>query len=196
MRPEFDRRPVVVAIAGPNGAGKSTFFERFVRPAGLRFVNADVLAAAGSLDAYKAAQVAEELREDLIARGESFVFETVLSDPVGAKVEFLRRVQEKGYAVVMCFIGLDSAEEADARVALRVTRGGHDVPTDKLMARYPRTLENLARALKALPCVLVYDNSDLADCFRFVAEYREGVRVRGGEQLPVWFGTMAERQKT
>lgn len=192
MRLEFDRRPVVVVIAGPNGAGKSTFFEQFIRPAGLRFVNADVLAAAGNLDAYEAAQMAEKLRENLIARGESFVFETVLSDPVGAKVEFLRRVEEQGYVVVICFIGLNSAEESDARVAMRVTRGGHDVPTDKLVARYPRTLANLVRALKALSCVMVYDNSELDDPFRFVAEYREGKPVRADECPPAWFKNLLE----
>lgn len=43
-----------------------------------------------------------------MAQGESFVFETVFSDPVGDKLEFLRR----------------------------------------LVARYPRTLENLARAIR------------------------------------------------
>ena len=42
---EFDRRPILVAIAGPNGAGKTTFFHAHLASAGLRFVNADVLAA-------------------------------------------------------------------------------------------------------------------------------------------------------
>jgi predicted ABC-type ATPase len=42
---EFDRRPIIVAIAGPNGAGKTTFFHTHLASSGLRFVNADVLAA-------------------------------------------------------------------------------------------------------------------------------------------------------
>ena len=183
----------MVAIAGPNGAGKSTFFARFIQPAALPFVNADVLAEANKIGAYEAAKLAEELRADLIARSESFVFETVLSDPVGAKVEFLRRAAEKGYAVVLCFIGLSSPEESDARVALRVTKGGHDVPTGKLMARYPRTLDNLVRAMQVLPCVLVYDNSDLAQPFRFLAEYRAGLPVRSGGDFPAWFSRLVER---
>ena len=192
MRLDLDQRPVVVAIAGPNGAGKSTFFEQFIRPAGLRFVNADVLAEAGNLDAYEAARLAGKLREDLVARGESFAFETVLSDPVGAKVEFLRKVAENGCSVVLCFIGLESAAESDARVALRVTRGGHDVPTNKLTARYPRTLDNLACAIKVLPCVMIYDNNDLAHAFRFVAEYRHGVMVRATHAFPIWFRALKE----
>jgi predicted ABC-type ATPase len=41
---EYDQRPIVVAIAGPNGAGKTTFFHSHLAAAGMRFVNADVLA--------------------------------------------------------------------------------------------------------------------------------------------------------
>jgi ABC-type Mn2+/Zn2+ transport system ATPase subunit len=35
---EFDRRPVLVAIAGPNGAGKTALFRAHLASAGLRFV--------------------------------------------------------------------------------------------------------------------------------------------------------------
>ena len=33
---EFDRRPIIVAIAGPNGAGKTTPFHAHLAAAGLR----------------------------------------------------------------------------------------------------------------------------------------------------------------
>jgi len=65
----------------------------------------------------------------LVAQGESFVFETVFSDPVGDKLKFLRRASTRGYTVVLCFIGLASPELCDERVAMRVLQGGHDVPT-------------------------------------------------------------------
>jgi predicted ABC-type ATPase len=44
MIPPFDKRPLVVAVAGPNGAGKTTFYHAHLQSAGLRLVNADVLA--------------------------------------------------------------------------------------------------------------------------------------------------------
>ena len=191
---QFDpRRPVIVAVAGPNGAGKSTFFDAFLRPAGLRFLNADVLARDLGLDAYAAAAVAGRLRAEMVARGESFAFETVLSDPVGEKVEFLRQAAaDHAYTVVLCFIGLESAEVSDERVAMRVTQGGHDVPTQKLVSRFPRTLANLHRALAVLPCVLVYDNSDLGHPFRFIAEYARGRLVRSVGESPAWFRAVLE----
>ncbi len=45
-----DRRPVIVALAGPNGAGKTTFFHAHLKPAALRFLNADVVAKELNLD--------------------------------------------------------------------------------------------------------------------------------------------------
>ena len=195
MIPDLSGPRLIVALAGSNGAGKSTFYESYVRATGLRFVNADVIARAQTLDSYQAAAIAERLREELVFRGDSFVFETVLSDPTGDKVGFLARaVRESGYRVVLCFIGLDSAATSEGRVALRVTRGGHDVPSTKLIARFQRTLANLARALAALPCVYIYDNSDFARPYRFLAEYRNGVPAQvGGGPLPDWFTAVTSK---
>src|SRR5262249_797049 len=71
---EFDRRPILVANAGPNGAGKTAFFHAHLASAGLRFVNADVLAAELAVEPYEAARLADALRQALVGRRESFVF--------------------------------------------------------------------------------------------------------------------------
>ena len=85
----LDERPVLVAIAGPNGAGKTTFYHVHIHPAGLLFVNADRLAREFDVDAYAGARLADRLRRELVLQRESFAFETVFSDPVGDKVNFL-----------------------------------------------------------------------------------------------------------
>ena len=103
----LDRRPIVIALAGSNGAGKSTFYESFLADAGLRFINADNLATALDLPAYEAAKLAASLRTALVAQRESFIFETVLSDPVGEKVEQLESYSALGYTVVLLFIRFD-----------------------------------------------------------------------------------------
>jgi predicted ABC-type ATPase len=182
----LDSRPLIVALAGPNGAGKSTFFQAHLRPAGLRFVNADDLARELGVGAYEAAELANQLRRALVEQRESFVFETVLSDPVGDKVSFLRDAAGSGYTVVLCFIGLDSVQTSEQRVAMRVLQGGHDVPTEKLAARYDRTLANLRRAIRELPFVQIFDNSDLRHPFRKVAEFEHGNIVDASEPKPDW----------
>ncbi len=75
-------------------------------------------------------------------------------------------------------IGLDSASTSDERVAMRVLQGGHDVPPDKVLGRYPCSLANLARAMATLPFVWVYDNSDLGNPFRKLGELERCAVVR------------------
>lgn len=186
MTSPFDARPIVVAIAGPNGAGKTTFFGAHLQPAGLRFLNADEIGREFQVKAYEAAELARHLRDTLVEQRTSFVFETVFSDPVGDKLAFLRRAETKGYTVVLCFVGLDGPERSEERVAMRVLQGGHDVPTEKLWERYPRTLKNLAGAIRDLPHVLVFDNADLGRPFRKVAVFERGKMVERHAPLPRW----------
>ena len=113
------KRPLVIAIAGPNGAGKSTFYETQLAGFGLRFVNADNLTRQLDLDPYKAAAAADRVRRELAQMRESFVFETVFSDPVGDKVDFLKSLEVDGFQVVLCYIGISSAEVSDRQRRLR-----------------------------------------------------------------------------
>lgn len=135
MASPLDQRPIVVALAGPNGAGKTTFYYPHLQPAGLRFVNADILARELNLDPYAAANLAASLRRELVNQRESFVFETVFSDPVGEKLTFLKEVARSGYTVLLCFVGISGPKVSEERVAMRVSQHGHDVPTSKLLAR-------------------------------------------------------------
>ena len=213
----LDRRPVIVALAGPNGAGKTIFYHAHLRPAGLRFVNADVLARELSLDPYAAARLADVLRRQLVEQRESFVFETVFSDPVGDKLTFLKEAAGTGYNVVLCFIGISGPEVSEERVAMRVSQGGHDVPAEKLVARLPHTtaasrltrlprtaapavsrvpqgytsgLANLKTATRELPQVWIFDNDDLQAPFRHVAVFENGQRVTLNEPVPEWLAPL------
>jgi len=182
----IDKRPVIVALAGPNGAGKTTFYNAHLRYAALRFINADVLARELDLDPYVAANLANSLRREFVKRGESFVFETVFSDPVGDKIAFLKEAAEAGYTVVLCFIGIASPGLSEQRVAMRISQGGHDVPSDKLTSRFPRTMANLAAAIRELPHVIIFDNSDLRVPFRQVAVFEHGKLVSSNAPIPQW----------
>ena len=182
----LDERPIIVAVAGPNGSGKTTFYHAHLKPTGLRFVNADVLAHELELTPYAAAGVADALRRELVSLRESFIFETVFSDPVGDKLAFLEEAARSGYTVVLCYIGIASPEVSEERVAMRVSQGGHDVPSEKLRSRFPRTLANLQAAIRRLPHVLVFDNGDLRTPFRLVAVFENGNVLGPAESVPEW----------
>jgi predicted ABC-type ATPase len=182
----LDQRPLIVALAGPNGAGKTTFYHAFLEPTQLRYVSADVLAEALRLAPYDAAELANAIRQQLFVERESFVFETVFSDPVGDKLGFLKRAAAEGYTVVPCFIGISGPDVSEQRVAMRASQGGHDVPSQKLVERFPRTLANLKAAIRELPHVWIFDHSDLSHPFRKVAVFRDGRRVEVHPPIPDW----------
>jgi len=138
------------------------------------------------LDAYPAAALADCLGRQLVAERESFVFETAFSDPVGDKLTFLKETAKSDYTVVLCFIGISGPDISEERVAMRVSQGGHDVPAEKLISRFPRTLANLKAAIRELPHVLVFDNDDLRTPFRQVAMFENGQQVNLEQPLPRW----------
>ncbi len=179
--------PLLIALAGPNGAGKSTFFESQLRVLGLPFLNADIVSRETGMDAYLAAETIASIRDQMIRRKESFVMETVFSDPVGEKVRILEGAVNEGYDVILIFIGITGPELSARRVNARVSAGGHDVPAEKLEPRYKRSLANLERAVACLPRVMIYDNSSFKNPFRMIAEYRSGSLLRKVEEpVPEW----------
>ena len=98
----------------------------------------------------------------------------MLSDPIGEKVDQLASYAALGYTVVLIFIRIESVDESSRRVAMRVCQGGHDVPDDKLHARFERTLANLQRAIERLPHVIIFSNEDLSNPYQLIAAYENG----------------------
>jgi len=180
------RHPIVAGLEGPNGAGKSSFNAAYLRKSNLPFINADQISLQTGVSAYKAAELAEQLRRGLVEQQDSFIFETVLSDPVGAKLDILKLAENKGYTALLIFIGVDSSQCSEERVAMRVSKGGHDVPQEKIPQRYARTMKNLQRALTQISNIRVYDNSDLEKPYRFIATKDKGQHVVVHSPTPKW----------
>lgn len=163
-------------FAGPNGAGKTTFTKRptFSRHIS-HFLNADELTrkllkeqgistyAAASPDVLQRSNLAaaekvfaEVLR--LLDSGEAVAVETVLStDKYRTVVEKLRR---DGGIFNLIYVGLSSPELSKQRVAIRVARGGHPVPGEKLAGRWQRSLEHLPWFVSRADHFFIFDNSD------------------------------------
>ncbi len=150
-------------IAGPNGAGKTTLC-RVLRQKGIEFgeyINPDDIAQEleGSYDerVRQAQVIADRRREACIEARRSFSFETVMSHP--SKVDILARAKVAGFFVQLFFVGTDDPQTNIERVALRVAQGGHDVPTDRIVPRWNRTMALLGDAIKASDRSFLFDNS-------------------------------------
>ena len=131
----------IVIIAGPNGAGKTTFAREFLpNEAGCPiFVNADLIAAGiapfqPETVAFRAGRLMLQEIAHHTAEGSSFAFETTLSGRTYAPM--INRWRAQGYIVKLIFLSLASADEAVARVAIRVRQGGHNIPPDTIRRRF------------------------------------------------------------
>jgi predicted ABC-type ATPase len=186
-----DKKTVLVVLAGPNGAGKTTFFELFIAPSGLPFVNADFIAKelaekGKPVSDDEAARLAEQKRQEYVSEKRSFCMETVFSDAAGTKRTFFKDAQAKGYVVLLIFIGLNHVETSRSRVAQRVSAGGHNVPDRKIDGRFPRTFGNLQKALQFVDRAFLFDNSSFAEPYRPVAMYVAGEPHQLFPPLPSW----------
>lgn len=179
--------PQLVMLAGPNGAGKSTYHDVFLAESPLPFLNADLLAAETGVDSLEAARILDATRARMIDDRLGFITETVFSDPYGEKLGMLRKAVDAGYDVTMIYIGLTSPELAARRVDQRLEHGGHDVPRDRLAARYKRSLANLRDAIAFVPTVELFDNSLVEEPYRHLASFRNGaLTLRADGILPAW----------
>ncbi|WP_428354700.1 zeta toxin family protein [Methyloprofundus sp.] len=176
-------------LAGGNGAGKSTFYRTQLEPLGLPFINADILAELLSPEqpeqhSYEAAKIAEEMRMQLLHQGRSFCFESVFSHP--SKIDFASQAKMMGYEVILVFIHLDTISLNHARVAQRVSEGGHTVPEDKVSSRIPRTLQNIKQTLALCNRVYLLNNSSFDSPFQQIAEIQNGQITIQVDLLPEW----------
>ena len=152
-------------IAGCNGAGKTTA-SFTVLPEMLNcreFVNADEIAKGLSPFnpegvAIQAGRLMIDRIIHLLKEGETFAFETTLA--TRSYIKLIQRAQKRGYFVTLLFFSLSTPEQAIARVAKRVSMGGHNIPTDVIKRRYEAGLQNLFQMY--IPVVdywTLYDNS-------------------------------------
>ena len=176
-------------LTGGNGAGKSTFYKTQLKPFGLPFINADVIAKelypeAPESHSYDAAKIAAHMRFELLAKGESFCFETVFSHP--SKIDFVAQAKANGYEVVLVFIHLDNLELNLARIAQRVEEGGHTVPPEKVESRIPRTLGHIKTVIPLCDKVYVLANQSYEKPFERIATLSHSGLILHNDEIPIW----------
>jgi predicted ABC-type ATPase len=82
------------------------------------------------------------------------------------------------------------------RVDQRIARGGHDVPRDRIVSRFERSLDNLRRAITVVPTIELFDNSSVETPYRRIASFRDGkLHWRAPGQLPRWARTVVPTTK-
>lgn len=156
----------IIILGGSNGAGKTTAAQVVV-PKELQireFVNADEIARGLSPFNVEGVAVAAgrlmiERMRSLAGDGESFAFETTCAGRRHATSP--RRRKAEGCRITLLYLWLPTIEMAQARVARRVSEGGHQIPPEVVARRYVAGLKNMRRLyLPLADFAAIYDNSD------------------------------------
>lgn len=181
-------KPLAIIVAGHNGSGKSTMWrKRLSDQLQIPLVNADRMMlsvlpepdGSGRLTPWAQdlrdhdeswMRVAQQGVQAFVAQAMQvrvpFAMETVFSHwqelPDGAissKLDLVRDMQRAGYFVLLLFVGLTNSDLSILRVQTRVAEHGHDVATDRLVARFPRTQRAVREASKLADGAIFTDNS-------------------------------------
>jgi predicted ABC-type ATPase len=181
--------PTFTVVAGANGAGKSTL-TRLGREG---FQSSPVLdpdAIAKSLQvtgesggsAIDAGRETLRNAEELLAARQSFLIETTLSG--NTYLRMMSRAKAAGYLVILIYVGTDNVSINIQRVRQRVRNGGHDVPEEDQLRRYPRSLANFRKAFALADEALIFNNSTTPGHVRIAEKGKGGVTILG--DVPEW----------
>ena len=133
---------------------------------------------------YHASVLSDFLRRQALKALRSFSFETVMS--AEDKVEVLREAQSQGYRTYLYFVATENPAINIQRVRTRVAAGGHNVPVDKIVSRYYRSLQLLKQAIPYTNRAFLFDTSEEASWY--FAEIIDGDSIElQSDEIPSWF---------
>ena len=106
---------------------------------------------------FLAARLALAQREEFVKNKQSFATETTFSG--NSEIRLLNHAKEAGYKIIGYYVILRNVKESIFRVEDRVEKGGHNVPTQNLLIRYERSLQNLTENYQKFDRLYLFDNS-------------------------------------
>jgi len=191
VTPPSADQPVLLIVAGPNGSGKSSSYnDTEVERAGrtIWIVNPDLLTLriheVEGLGFGEANLVAVQRIEAWLDASmdvhKSVGVETVLS--TGKYRRLVTKAKALGFAVWLVYVVLDTPERSIERISIRVEKGGHGVPDEKVRSRYARSLSQFPWFLDQADAAWIYDNSGAEP--RRIGEKRDGVISLHEKALP------------
>lgn len=138
-----------------------------------------------TINSYFASICADFIRRKLLEAKKSFTFETVMSSY--DKVELLKLSKSLGYRNYLYYIATSDPSINISRVKNRVAFNGHNVPDDKIVDRYYRSLGYLKEAVKLSDRAYIFDNS--SDEKTWICEITNGSKVdMNSDEIPNWIG--------
>ena len=182
-------------FAGVNGAGKTSIYKSvyYEKNRNEKRINTDeMVSRIGSWEnanlQIKCAREAIKLISYYIKNHISFNQETTLSGK--SIVRNIKKAKQKGFYIVMNYIGVDSIDIAKKRVEMRVAKGGHGVPDEAIERRYYESLKNLKKLICMCDEINIYDNTNK---FEHICYIEKGTIKWKKDVLPKWIRILEEQ---
>ena len=132
---------------------------------------------------YIGALIADYFVDKIIETQQSFSFESVLSH--GDKISKFDLADKFDYTTYLYFVLTSDPKINVERVKSRVAAGGHDVPEDRILKRYPDSIANLKPAALKADKIFVFDNTGLTfDMLCFIDRIRGNATI--SSNYPNW----------
>lgn len=133
---------------------------------------------------YFASVCVDFITKKLLEKQRSFSFKTVMSSY--DNIELLKLAKQYGYRTYLYFIATDDSSINISRVKQRVKIGGYDVPSDKIVSRYNRSLENLWSSIEQTNRAYIFDNSSHSHSWLCEITEAKEVLIKK-DNVPKWF---------
>lgn len=180
--------PTYTIFAGVNGAGKTSIYKSIYyneKKYEKRINTDEMVARIGSWQdsnlQIKCAREAVKLIKSYISQGVSFNQETTLSGK--SIIKNIKMAKEENFYVVMNYIGVESVGIAKERVRIRVSKGGHGIPSEAIERRYFDSLNNLNDIIEICDEINIYDNTEM---FKEIINFKDGKLIWKDKNMPRW----------
>lgn len=160
---DYQNTPLAVFLIGTNGSGKSSL-RKYLDLSDIQSnIDPDVLNRI-----YKnkypnnyqieAAKQALKMYDDALNLGLNICLESTLAGR--GTMARIKAAKDAGYYTIGFYIGLNSVDLNLERIAMRVARGGHDIPIDTVRRRFYESANNLIKIKDNFDMLHVIDNSE------------------------------------
>jgi len=188
----------LIIVGGPNGSGKTTLALEIVAEKEITYISADDIAY--ELNPENPEEVRIRAGKEFFSRldsaiqnEENILIESTLSGKTIGPI--IKRCKNKyNYSVVIVFIFVSNVDFCAERVAIRVQKGGHDVPLVDIKRRFHRSMKNFWINYRH-ECDLWYLYFNADDDFQEVARHLQNEMYVLDESLFIRFKQMVKKDE-
>ena len=131
-----------------------------------------------------------DILKQKIAQRSDFAFETTLSGR--AYLPQIAVWRKSGWRVVLFYLYIPNAEFSAMRVRQRVLQGGHDIPSEDIARRYPRSIQNLFDYAEVCDHTLCLDNTGDRIVPIFEKRFGQPIMIHDIERFSIMRGSLEQ----